>query len=66
MKNLANCTPREFLRQTNRIRKAAARWLERTDALAIRSAVRQAKQAVESGIVEEITANIPKMKAAKE
>ena len=25
-----------------------------------------AKQAVESGIVEEITANIPKMKAAKE
>ena len=37
-----------------------------SDALAIRSAVRQAKQAVESGIVEEITANIPKMKAAKE
>ena len=36
MKNLANCTPREFLRQTNRIRKAAARWLEGTDALAIR------------------------------
>ena len=37
-----------------------------SDALAIRSAVRQAKQAVESGIVEEITANIPRMKAAKE
>ena len=37
-----------------------------SDALAIKSAVRQAKQAVESGIVEEITANIGKIKAAKE
>ena len=30
MKNPANCTPREFLRQTCRIREAAARWLELT------------------------------------
>ena len=30
MKNLANCTPREFLRQTNRIRRAAERWLDLT------------------------------------
>ena len=37
-----------------------------SDALAIKSAVRQAKQAVESGIVEEITANIGKIRAAKE
>ena len=37
-----------------------------SDALAIKSAVRQAKQAVESGIVEAITANIGRIKAAKE
>ena len=37
-----------------------------SDALAIQNAVRQAKIAVESGIVEEITSNIPRMKAAKE
>lgn len=36
MKNLANCTPREFLRQTNRIRKAAAAWLDATKILEIR------------------------------
>ena len=31
MKNLANCTPREFLRQTNRVRKAVAKWLSLTE-----------------------------------
>lgn len=36
MKNLANCKPSEFLKQTNRIRKAAARWLTMTDILNIR------------------------------
>ncbi len=35
-KNLANCEPIEFLVQTNKIRKAAERWLEATDILAIR------------------------------
>lgn len=30
MKNLANCTPREFLRQTCRIREATAAWLRLT------------------------------------
>ena len=37
-----------------------------SDALAIRNAVRQAKQAVESGIAEEIRANISSMKVPKE
>ncbi len=37
-----------------------------SDALAIRSAVRQAKQAVESGIADEIRANISSMKVPKE
>lgn len=36
MKTLANCSPREFLLQTNRIRKAAEKWLELTQVLEIR------------------------------
>lgn len=36
MKNLANCKPSEFLRQTNKIRKAVANWLELTKILEIR------------------------------
>ena len=36
MKNLANCKPSEFLKQTNRIRKSASKWLADTDILSIR------------------------------
>ena len=36
MKNLANCKPSEFLRQTNKIRKAVSNWLELTKILEIR------------------------------
>ena len=36
-KNLATCTPREFLKQTNRIRKSAERWMNITDILNIRN-----------------------------
>jgi len=36
MKTLANCTPREFLKQTNRIRIAADKWLTATKVLEIR------------------------------
>lgn len=36
MKNLANCTPMEFMAQTNRIRLAAAEWLKLTGILALR------------------------------
>lgn len=35
-KNLSNCTPVEFLVQTNKIRKAVAKWIADTDVLAIR------------------------------
>ena len=35
-KNLANCTPREFLKQTNRVRKCVEAWLTATDILNIR------------------------------
>ena len=36
MKNLANCKPSEFLRQTNKIRRAAEKWLKITDIMEIR------------------------------
>ena len=44
MKNLANCTPREFLRQTNRIRKKAAEWLKLTDVMNIRRRLPKAEE----------------------
>lgn len=36
MKTLANCNPREFLVQTNKIRKRASEWLTMTQILEIR------------------------------
>lgn len=36
LKNLATCKPSEFLKQTNRIRKVAEKWLKNTDILNIR------------------------------
>jgi hypothetical protein len=36
MKNLANCKPSEFLRQTNKIRKSVDKWLTLTDIKNIR------------------------------
>lgn len=36
MKNLANCKPSEFLRQTSRIRKCVANWLDITGIMDIR------------------------------
>lgn len=39
MKTIANCTPREFLAQTNKIRKAVANWLTLTNIMEIRKRV---------------------------
>ena len=36
LKNLATCKPSEFLRQTNKIRKAVSKWFTITDILNIR------------------------------
>ncbi len=36
MKNLANCKPSEFLKQTNKIRKSVEKWLTLTDIINIR------------------------------
>jgi hypothetical protein len=37
MKNLANCTPSEFLVQSNKIRKSVQKWLKLTDIMNIRT-----------------------------
>lgn len=39
MKNLANCSPKEFLVQTNKIRKAVSKWLTDTDIMNLRKAI---------------------------
>lgn len=36
-KNLANCSPKEFLRQTSRVRRSVERWLKETKIMEIRS-----------------------------
>lgn len=37
MKNLANCKPSEFLRQTSKIKKSVEKWLKVTDIMSIRN-----------------------------
>lgn len=36
LKNLANCTPREFIKQTAKIRRSVQKWLTLTDIVNIR------------------------------
>lgn len=43
MKNLANCKPTEFLKQTNRIRKSVEKWLTVTEISRIRKQVPELK-----------------------
>ena len=38
-KNLANCNPVEFLKQTNRLRKSAAKWVKNVGILDIRKRI---------------------------
>lgn len=37
MKNLVTCSPTEFLKQTNKIKKSVEKWLKVTDILSIRA-----------------------------
>lgn len=39
MKNLTNCTPIEFLKQTNRIRHSVEKWLKVTDIMNIKNSL---------------------------
>lgn len=49
MKNLANCKPSEFLKQTSRIRKSVSKWLTDTDIMNIR----QRMPEIPDGVTEE-------------
>ena len=57
MKNLANCKPTEFLRQTNRIKKSVEKWLTDTDILNIRKRLPEFEKA-EDGADEETTRKV--------
>lgn len=58
MKTLANCTPREFLKQTNRIRIAADEWLTATKILEIRQRMPELPEATKLDSKEELKENI--------
>nr|DAI29739.1 MAG TPA: hypothetical protein [Caudoviricetes sp.] len=59
MKTLANCTPREFLAQTNKIRKSVVKWLDDTKILEIRSRKpKYAEDATEEEKTAAVTAQI--------
>ena len=53
MKNLANCKPSEFLKQTNLIKKSVERWLTDTDILNIRKRQAVLKKASDDMSIEE-------------
>lgn len=48
MKTLANCKPSEFMVQTNKIRKAAEKWLTETDIMNIRKRLPQGMPEIQS------------------
>lgn len=56
MKSLADCKPREFLKQTNRIRKSLERWLEVTDIMNLRGKVPEYEPLPQGATREEIEA----------
>lgn len=58
MKTLANCTPREFLKQTNRIRIAADEWLTATKILEIRQRMPELPEAKKPDSKEELKEDI--------
>ena len=65
MKNLANCKPSEFLRQTNRIRKVAEKWLTSTNILNIRKTQPilegKTQEEKDAAIKAQVKANLNKM-----
>lgn len=66
MKNLANCNPKEFLRQTNRIRKSVANWLSLTNVMEIRKrlpsiADTDSEEAKQEALKKQMKANLSAM-----
>lgn len=66
MKNLANCKPSEFLKQTNRIRKSVENWLTVTDIMNIRKTLPKfeegmTKEQRDEAIMAQVKANLSNM-----
>jgi len=64
MKSLAKCTPREFLKQTNKIRKSVEKWLTATDIMNIRKTLPELEK-IDDDADEETTRKIARRNAAK-
>lgn len=64
MKTLANCTPREFLKQTNRIRISVEKWLTATKILEIRKRMPELPAPVETKDRADLQKAIEKRKEA--
>lgn len=56
LKNLATCKPTEFLKQTNKIRKAVAKWLADVDLMSIRENLPELEKAAEGADEAEVAA----------
>lgn len=66
MKTLANCNPREFLVQTNKIRKSVVKWLDDTKILEIRANKPQFTESAteeekKTATIEQIKTNLSEM-----
>lgn len=64
MKTLANCTPREFLKQTNRIRISLDEWLTATKVLEIRRRMPEVPDVKSIETKDELKENIEARKRA--
>lgn len=66
MKNLANCKPTEFMKQTAKIARQVEKWLKVTDLQAIRSELPELKQITKDMDKEERNATFLENKATSE
>lgn len=66
MKTLANCTPREFLKQTSLIRKSISKWLKDTDIINIRKRMPELRKITKEMSEDERTAAFNENKKAVE
>lgn len=64
MKTLATCTPREFLKQTNRIRISVDKWLTATKILEIRSRMPDLPDKVKPESEEDVKRTLEERKLA--
>lgn len=64
MKNLANCKPSEFLKQTNRIRKSVEKWLKLTDVMSIRKRMPENIPEVKAGMSQDEVEAVQKKRQA--